>query len=132
MEASGSTGKIWNTNTKRVANRSALHALLDDAVSRLSADELTTRLDAAQIAHARMNDVASFVAHPQLDAADRWRTVPTEAGPMRALRPPIALDAEDSAMGAVPGLGEHTDAILSSLDVPAATIADWRARGLIR
>jgi itaconate CoA-transferase len=122
----------WNTNTKRVANRPALHALVDAAVSRLSADELTGRLDAAQIAHARMNDVGAFFAHPQLDAADRWRTVHTEAGPTRALRPPIALDGDESVMGAVPRLGEHTDAILSSLDVPAATIADWRARGLIR
>jgi crotonobetainyl-CoA:carnitine CoA-transferase CaiB-like acyl-CoA transferase len=34
-------------------------------------------------------------------------------------------------MGAIPGLGEHTDTILGELGYDAAAIAAWRTEGMI-
>jgi crotonobetainyl-CoA:carnitine CoA-transferase CaiB-like acyl-CoA transferase len=34
-------------------------------------------------------------------------------------------------MGAIPSVGEHTDAILSELGIASETVADWRARGIV-
>ena len=62
-----------------------------------------------------MNTMREFLDHPQLAARDRWREVESPVGPLRALVPPIALDGPEPAMGPIPALGEHTDAILQEL-----------------
>ena len=78
-----------------------------------------------------MNSMADFVAHPQLTRADRWRDVDSPAGPIRALVPPVQIDDARPRMGAVPALGQHTDAILEELGFGAETIAAWRTEGTI-
>ncbi|NED63310.1 CoA transferase, partial [Streptomyces sp. SID10244] len=41
--------------------------------------------------------------------------VDTEAGPIRALLPPMTFADVELSMGAVPSLGQHTEAILAEL-----------------
>ena len=89
------------------------------------------RLDAAGIANARMNTLREFLDHPQLAARDRWREVESPVGPLRALVPPIDSGWRAAAMGPIPALGEHTDAILEELGYDAATIAEWRRTGIV-
>ena len=67
-----------------------------------SAEEVLARLDAAQIANARMNTVQEFLEHPQLAARDRWRTVESPAGPIRALLPPFGMNDAEPRMGPIP------------------------------
>ena len=121
----------FESNPKRIAHRSELHALVNEALGRLAAAEIVDRLDAAQIANARMNTVQEFVAHPQLAARDRWRTVDSPVGPLPALVPPVDMEGVEPVMGAVPALGQHTDGILRELGFEAATVAGWRASGVI-
>jgi crotonobetainyl-CoA:carnitine CoA-transferase CaiB-like acyl-CoA transferase len=73
------------------------------------------RLDDAQIANARMNDMAGVWAHPQLKARERWRTVDSPAGPIPALLPPGRNNSFEYRMDAVPKVGEHTEAILNEI-----------------
>jgi itaconate CoA-transferase len=121
----------FDGNTARVAHRQALHAIIDEVFGRLSADEIVARLDRAGIANARMNTVAEFAEHPQLAARGRWREVESPAGRLRALLPPVLLDALEPAMGPVPALGQHTQAILAELGYDDATIAGWRNAGVV-
>ena len=72
-----------------------------------------------------------MVAHPQLTARDRWRTVRTPKGEISALRPPPVISDYEQPMGAVPGLGEHTDSVLTELGITAGEIATLRAEGAI-
>ena len=51
--------------------------------------------------------------HPQLSTRDRWRTVQTAAGPIRAILP-LIIEGYEQPMGLVPGLG-NTDAVLAGL-----------------
>jgi itaconate CoA-transferase len=92
---------------------------------------LIGRLDAAQIANARMNDMHDVWEHPQLRARGRWAEVATPAGPIPALLPPGAVDAFTPRMDAVPALGQHTDAILGELGWDAAAIERLRQAGAI-
>ena len=71
------------------------------------------RLEAAQIANGRMNSVFQLGEHPQLRARDRWREVPSSAGPLRATLPPATLDGAEPRMDAIPEVGQHTAAILA-------------------
>ena len=121
----------FNVNRARVEHRAALDGIIAAAFAPLSAPEVVARLDGAGIANARMNDVAAFLAHPQLEARGRWGTVATPAGDVRALAPPFGMDDAEVAMGAVPALGEHTEAILGELGINAATVAEWRRAGIV-
>ena len=119
------------TNSLRVQNREALDQAIASVVGGLSAAELTTRLDSAQIAHARMSTMADFVAHPQLSDRHRWHDIATPNGTIQALAPPVTIGGEAPRMGPVPALGAHTDAILLELGFGAEAIAAWRTEGTI-
>jgi crotonobetainyl-CoA:carnitine CoA-transferase CaiB-like acyl-CoA transferase len=119
------------SNAARVEHADALEAIIHGAFAALTAAEVVERLDAAQIANARMNTVDEFLAHPQLEARGRWRQVESPAGPIRALMPPFDIEGCEVAMGPIPGIGEHTDAILAELGFDSATVAQWRAGGAV-
>jgi len=101
---------------RRVANRTALHAEIDGVFARLTGEQVTARLEAARVAHARRRELAEVLAHPQLAARDRWTEVGSPVGPLRAVLPPITLPGRRPRMDRVPALGEHTAAILRELD----------------
>lgn len=121
----------FGSNALRVQHREALHGAIAAVFRALPRTEVLTRLEAAQIASARMNSVAEFVAHPQLSARDRWRQIDSPAGPLRALRPPLDIEGVDPIMGPVPALGQHTTAILEELGFDADRIGAWRMEGTI-
>jgi itaconate CoA-transferase len=121
----------FTTNALRVRNRAALHGAIESAFAPLTTSEVIARLDAAEIAWARMNSVAGFLEHPQLTGRDRWREIGSPAGPLRAMLPPVSMDGVEPVMGDVPALGQHTDRILDELGVARETIAAWRSEGAI-
>ncbi len=121
----------FSSNLRRVEHRDELDALITKAFSTLTADEVIARLEAAQIASARMNTVQEFIDHPQLAARNRWREVASPAGHIRALAPPFNFDGMEIPMGAIPDVGEHTDAILRELGIEGGTVAEWRRAGIV-
>lgn len=120
------------TNTARTANRERTDAVVGRALGALTGEEALARLDGAGIACARLNTVADVAAHPQLAARDRWREVESPVGALRALLPPITLPGgAEPRMGAVPALGEHTDATLRALGMTDEQTAALRRDGVI-
>ena len=117
-------------NARRVAGRAALHEIIAAAFAPLTTAQVVERLEAAQIANARVNSMAEVWAHPQLQARGRWREVGSPAGPLPALLPPGTWN-EGPRMDPIPGLGEHTDAILGELGFEPAAIAALRAAGAV-
>jgi crotonobetainyl-CoA:carnitine CoA-transferase CaiB-like acyl-CoA transferase len=93
--------------------------------------DVIRRLDAAHIANARMNTIDQFVEHPQLSARDAWRTIGSSVGSIPALVPPVRMEGVEPVMGAVPALGEHTDAILTELGFSPATVDTWRREQIV-
>jgi crotonobetainyl-CoA:carnitine CoA-transferase CaiB-like acyl-CoA transferase len=119
------------SNSARVQNREALDAVIRGVFAACSSAELLELLDAAQIATARMNSVAEFAAHPQLEARQRWSHVPTPAGLVRVLAPPGLPAGVTPRMDPVPALGEHTHSVLAELGYDDETIQAWRAAGVV-
>jgi len=119
------------SNSRRVANRQALRDLIAQVFSSLTAEQVITRLDEAQIANARMNDMHEVWQHPQLKARERWTQVATPGGPIPALLPPGKTTAYQVRMDAVPGLGQHTEAILAELGWSETDIAQLRQESAI-
>ena len=109
----------YRTNIARVARRAEVDHLIGSLTSGFLAQELTDRLDRSGVPAARLNDVAGLVEHPQLAARDRWRQVATPGGAVQGLLPPMTFADVELPMGAVPALGQHTEAILAELGIAA-------------
>jgi itaconate CoA-transferase len=105
----------FRSNPGRVAHDGELTAIIEDTLRDRPAGEVVTALDEAGIACARLRSPEQFAAHPQLAARNRWREVDTPGGQARALLPPVTMAGREPAMGAVPALGQHTQAILAEL-----------------
>jgi itaconate CoA-transferase len=119
------------TNSLRSAHRDALTALIERAFAAATAPDVLARLDAAQIACARLNDVLDFWNHPQHRARGRRHTIDSPAGPVEALAPPIDLEGVAPRMGAIPAVGEHTRAVLAEVGLNDAEIAALETAGVI-
>jgi itaconate CoA-transferase len=121
----------FDSNAKRVANREALHAMIDTVFSQLTIDQVIARLDRAQIANARMNSMQEFWEHPQLQARKRWREVGSPVGSLMALLPPITMRDVEPRMDRIPALGQQTEQILRSLGYQDEQISRLRAERVI-
>jgi len=131
QQAELATDERFASNSRRVANRQVLRELIAQVFSALTAEQVIERLDQAQIANARMNDMHEVWQHPQLKARERWTQVATPGGSIPALLPPGKTAAYQPRMDAVPGLGQHSDAILAELGWSESAIARLRQEGAI-
>lgn len=121
----------FSSNSKRVANREQLTALIVERFSQMTVDEVIERLEQAQIANARVNDMKAVWAHPQLAARQRWSEVNSPVGKLPALLPPGTNSAFDAQMAAIPALGEHTQQILVELGFSQVQITELSSAGVI-
>jgi len=93
------------TNLARVRRRAETDRKVAAVCSALDAETLMQKLTAADIAFARVNDVAGLARHPHL----RRISVGTPSGPV-SYPAPAELGASASRLyGPVPALGEHTE-----------------------
>ncbi|MET9623160.1 CaiB/BaiF CoA-transferase family protein [Streptomyces sp. NPDC006464] len=120
------------TNTARVAGRGRTDEAVAAALAPLDEAEALARLEAAGIACARLNTVADLAEHPQLAARDRWRSVDSPVGSLRALLPPVTFpDGPEPRMGRIPALGEDTAKVLGELGVAEDELRELRERGVV-
>lgn len=120
------------TNILRVQHRAETDAVVAEHTRRFETAELDKRLAAAGVPAARLNEMKDLIEHPQLEERNRWREVGTEAGPVRAVLPPMTFSDVEMRMGAVPALGQHTDAVLTDLGLTDEQIAGLRAAGIVQ
>ncbi|MFC0527302.1 CaiB/BaiF CoA transferase family protein [Phytohabitans kaempferiae] len=125
------TDPRYATNEARVAHRGDIDAALGAVLARLDSATAVDLLHRAGLGAALVNDLDEVADHPQLAARDRWLTVPAPKGPVTAPLAPPVTSAWHTPAGAVPALGEDTDAILRELGYDDAAIADLRAAEIV-
>ncbi|MEM6761550.1 MAG: CaiB/BaiF CoA-transferase family protein [Pseudomonadota bacterium] len=96
-------------NAGRVERATEVNEAIAAVFSHLSTGEVMARLERANIATARVNDMAAVWAHPQLSARGVWGELGTASGSVKALKP--ATGAWPPRLDPVPALGAHTAAI---------------------
>jgi len=108
---------------ERVRNRPALDAAIDAVFRTLTRDEVTARLQAAEIAYGRLSTLDDLANHPQ----KRTIRVGTPNGDVELLAPPGAGTGTRATFGSVPALGQHDAAIRSEFATGSAFGATLRS-----
>ena len=121
----------YNNNTKRTERRAELVALIEKVFGTMSAEEVVAKLDAADIANARINTPQEVWEHPQLKARNRWREVGSPVGPLPVLLPPVTMPEFEARLDPIPAVGEHTERILDDIGYSAGEIAALRAAAAV-
>jgi formyl-CoA transferase len=91
----------------RVKRRDETDGRVAAAFATMEVEALTRRLEAAEIAFARVNDTALLGTHPHL----RRIVVDTPSGPASYPAPPARRGGDPRRYGGVPTLGEHTEKV---------------------
>lgn len=115
MQPALATDTRFDSSSKRSSARKALYDIICSSFASLTAEQIIERLDDAPIASARLNEMHELWDHAQLRARDRWASVASPVGDVKAPLPPGVSTAWSPRMDAIPALGEHTRAILTEL-----------------
>jgi itaconate CoA-transferase len=121
----------FSTNSDRCDHRDILNEAIENWCAQYDLVDIQKIADAAGIGNSRYNLPSEVVVHPQLSARDRWRQVDSPKGEIPALLPPPVISGFEPPMGAIPGLGQHTDAVLGELGLTVEEIAHLRHEGAI-
>ena len=105
----------FDTVARRSQNAAELRTMILQVFADLTVEQVGQRLEAAQIAYARMNSLSDVWDHPQLVARRRWTTVDSPSGPLPALWPPASQTAFEPRMDPIPAVGQHNASILREL-----------------
>ena len=105
----------FDTVARRSQNAAELRTMILQVFADLTVEQVGQRLEAAQIAYARMNSLSDVWVHPQLVARRRWTTVDSPSGPLPALWPPASQTAFEPRMDPIPAVGQHNASILREL-----------------
>jgi len=97
----------YATGIARNERRDDTNAIVREIFSTIDFAELATRLDAAQIAWARVSDIAALSKHPQL----RRTSFGSSKGDISIPALAASYTGEPSRLGDVPELGQHTDQV---------------------
>jgi formyl-CoA transferase len=103
---------VFATNVERVKRRAETDAQVQAVFGAMDVKALSARLAAADIAFARVSDMAVLASHPHL----RRITVATPSGPVSY---PAPARGRSEGYGAVPALGEHSDKVRKEFTGPA-------------
>ena len=121
----------FKANTLRSDNREQLRKIIQQVFAGLTAQQLSGKLDAAQIAYANVNDMQAVWQHPQLQAIQRIIEVDTPAGSVSGFKPPGNNSSFEPSLGPVPSVGEHTREILAELGFDASRIEAFYDSGVV-
>ncbi|GAW33640.1 formyl-coenzyme A transferase [Roseovarius sp. A-2] len=120
-------------NAARVANRGALNALIDEALSRDTQDNWINRLNRAGVPCGKVQSLTEALSDPQVAAQEMVLDVPHPGhGSVRMTGFPVKFSETPLALRhPAPDLGAQTDAVLRDAGYDASRIAELRRAGVI-
>jgi itaconate CoA-transferase len=112
-------------------NRQILEQTVEEAFLEQDHEEWLRRLEAAKLPHGVVRGIGEVLAHPQLNARQMIREVDSPVGKVPVIGSPLHLADSPARDGPIPGLGEHTEAILMELGYDRSQIERLREDGVI-
>lgn len=127
------TDPRFDSNGQRLKHRQLINDILNGIFADWTVARLAEALTAANVPASPILDLGQVVAHPQVQARGMVRQVPhPEAGAVALVGNPIRFSR--TPLGDAPpppALGQHTDAVLRSLGIPAEEIERLRQAAIV-
>ena len=123
----------FTTNADRVANKAAMYALINGAMTELTSDQVVERLDKVSVPCGPILPVDKVFENEQVLHTGQKRTVQhTTAGEITLTGFPYAFSGSELSIDhAPPLLGEHTGEVLREIGYSEAEISDLLASGAV-
>ena len=123
----------FRTNSDRMANLSALTALMNAALATRTKAEWIDKFDAAGVPVGPVNSIGEALSHPQALARGMVvDLVHPQAGATKALGCPVHFSATPTSVTRpAPMLGEHSREVLAEAGYSAAEIDTFVAEGVV-
>jgi crotonobetainyl-CoA:carnitine CoA-transferase CaiB-like acyl-CoA transferase len=116
-------------NVDRVRNRELLDRRVQQSLAAMTVAELCTRLDELRIAYGRVSTMDDLINHRSATTS----IVETSTGAVEVLAPPVMIDGVRPALGRVPRLGEHDDALRVEFgQAPSRATPPMLKKGVVR
>jgi crotonobetainyl-CoA:carnitine CoA-transferase CaiB-like acyl-CoA transferase len=128
------TDPLYSNNSRRLKNRASLIESLQNGFAKRPAEEWVKGLLAAGIPAGSINDVATSLNDPQVQARGLIHQIPLNSDYLLSLvGPPVKFSGTPSQVTLPPPLlGQHTDAILREiLHLDDAAISAYHESGII-
>jgi crotonobetainyl-CoA:carnitine CoA-transferase CaiB-like acyl-CoA transferase len=103
----------YESNVQRVANRASVDERIAARFGQLTSDEAAAKLRSGSTAYGFVNDIEGLARHPAL----RTLSVSTPGGPVAVAAPPAIVDGHARTLGAVPAIGQHSEAIRAEFSI---------------
>ena len=123
----------FSTHQGRVENHEALRQELTEIFREHNGEEVEPRLAKRHVPVAFVRNLGQILNHPHFKERDIFleAELPGADAPLTLIGPGFQLGSGKLEAGAVPRLGEHTDAVLGDLGYDADAIAQLRAEGAV-
>lgn len=125
------TDERFDRAAHRYAHRDELQTIIEAVFADFTGAQCDELLDTAKVAHSRQRDMTEIADHPQLVERDRWQEVDSPVGPIPMLVPPVEMSGVTPRMDPIPGVGDHTEAILGDLGIGPEKVAELHREGTI-
>jgi crotonobetainyl-CoA:carnitine CoA-transferase CaiB-like acyl-CoA transferase len=126
-----STDERFASESGRYRHRDELAELITGALAGRTRDEWLRRLHAAGIPAGPINDIADAMADEQFAAREMIRSVRVDGTMVSVLNSPIRADGCVGVRRPAPRVGADTRDVLAAVGLDDATLAEWRAEGII-
>jgi itaconate CoA-transferase len=120
----------YDTNERRVKNRSDLERYIEQVIAGLTHAEIVRRLEAADVPWGDYRDIAGLAEHPQLLSRGRLLPAPAEGLPP-VLAHPMNIEGVDQPAAPVPAVGADSDAVLVEIGFGPAEIEGLHRSGAL-
>lgn len=105
----------FRQNEDRVVRRGELDELIGHWCLQRTLATIQEQADGAGIGNARYNTTSDVLGHPHLEERQRWAHYDSPVGKVIGSLPPPVIEGLPTRTDPIPGLGEHTAAILVEL-----------------
>lgn len=109
----------------RIDHSAELTPLIQEVISRRTADEWMARLRRHKLPAGKVNDLRETLNHPQVAARDMLVDVDyVKGGTLQLLGTPVKMTGYQPTFASPPLIGQHTDAILAEFGISRARAAE--------